>query len=393
MKILIFSKHFYPENFKINLISEKLSIDNYVTVFSSNNALSPKNTKKFSEKKNFKYKGADVFSSSSYIKTNNNSINIFINYLHQVFSTSFTILKKRKIDFDFSITFATSPIFQCIPAIILSKIKKKPCILWVQDLWPEVLIDTGYVKNKLMLTIINFLVKQIYFSCDHIFVQSKSFKNHLSKVYNLKKIHVLYQPADYDFQKYRDFYNKGKYIITYAGNFGTAQEFDTLFEALIQNMINNNIFFQLIGSGKLFDNLKTKLNKSKIKNISLYSQKSKFEIGEYLSKSNAFFVSLKDGEALNKTLPGKLQTYICYGKPIIAVSNGALSNFIKSNKIGFSSSPNDVINLAKNINSSYLMSASDKKKIYNNSKIVYSKYFDVTKITNKILDVGKKIKC
>ena len=52
---------------------------------------------------------------------------------------------------DVVLTFATSPLFQSIPAIYFAKMKKIPSVLWVQDLWPEVLEDTGYIKNKFSL--------------------------------------------------------------------------------------------------------------------------------------------------------------------------------------------------------------------------------------------------
>ena len=64
----------------------------------------------------------------------------------------------------------------------MSKLKKIPSVVWVQDLWPEVLEDTGYIKNKFILKLIDKFVKFIYLKSDTIIAQSDSFKIHLKKI-------------------------------------------------------------------------------------------------------------------------------------------------------------------------------------------------------------------
>lgn len=127
MNIIIFSKHFYPENFKINLISQELSKNHHVTVFTGNNADSKINKSSFSLSKKFKYKGINVFALSTYIKKNINFKNIFLDYFFYIYNVSKNILLNyRSLKCDVIFTFATSPIFQTIPAIILAKLKKNP---------------------------------------------------------------------------------------------------------------------------------------------------------------------------------------------------------------------------------------------------------------------------
>ena len=162
---------------------------------------------------------------------------------------------KKKVDT--ILTFATSPIFQALPAIYLAKLKKKKHILWVQDLWPEVLEDTGYMKNKLFLSFINYFVSKIYKNSDIILSQSESFEKHLKKKYSLKnKVYTLHQPSDYNFQKY-DNKSKKNFFITYAGNFGKSQDFKTILNAFKSEKIEKNIYLNLIGFGKEFKKIQT----------------------------------------------------------------------------------------------------------------------------------------
>lgn len=238
---------------------------------------------------------------------------------------------------------------------------------------------------------INLFVKKIYSFSDYIFVQSHSFKSHLEKKYLLKNIKVLHQPADYEFQKYSKTNNKKKFIITYAGNFGFAQEFDTIIEASKSIHLNKNIKIQLIGSGKMFKYIDDKILFNKIHNIKILKNKSKNQIKKYLTNSDAFLLTLKNGLSLNKTIPGKFQTYISFGKPIIAISSGYISNYIKNNKIGYCSKPNDINSLISNLNRVSSLKLNEKKFIYNNCKDLYFIYFDIKKISNTINNFINKL--
>jgi len=46
------------------------------------------------------------------------------------------------------LVFAPSPITQAVPAILLKWLEKAHRVLWIQDLWPESLAATGFVKNR-----------------------------------------------------------------------------------------------------------------------------------------------------------------------------------------------------------------------------------------------------
>ena len=388
MNIIIFSKHFYPENFKINNIANYFSKNHNVTIITGNNTYTDKK-KYFSSFKKFKYKNVTVYSFPTFIKKKNNFINIFFDYFFYCLLLSFNIFKFRHFKCNIILTFGTSPIFQAIPAIFLAKLLKVPSLLWVQDLWPEVLVDTGYIRNKLILIIINFFVKKIYLYTDVVLAQSKSFQSHLIKNYNLKHLSVVHQPADFLFQQYNLKQNK-YFIFTYAGNFGSAQDFETILNTFKSGLISQNIRLQLIGSGKQYNYIREFIVKNKLSNIKIIDYMSEIKIHKFLYNSDAFFISLKNGASLNKTLPGKFQTYISFGKPILSVSPGYISKFIDKNKIGLSSLPGDIKKLSLNIDKLSKLNLSEKKIIYQRCKKLYSLYFDIHKVSTQILSIMKK---
>lgn len=381
--ISIFSKHFWPENFKINDVALNLSKNFKINVYTSEpnyNNLKYKSNLKFKNSKNLKITYFKTFR-----KNNNSFMQIFYDYVSYVVNLLFKINFYLDKKTDICLTFATSPIFQAIPAIYYARLKKIPSIIWVQDLWPEVLQDTGYIKNNIILNFIDKIVKIIYKNSDIVLAQSKSFENHLKNKYKLKnKVYTLYQPSDYKFQKYNSI-NKGDYTITYAGNLGKAQDFDTILEAFKSDRLNRGVKLNIIGSGKKFIYLKNKINAYKINSrVNLISYKKKKDLIKILKSSSAFFLSLNKGKSLDKTIPGKFQTYLAFGKPILVCSRGAINNIVIKHKIGFSSKPKNTKKLILNINKLSKMSEIKKKKIYFSSKKLYEEMFDLSKITHNL---------
>jgi glycosyltransferase involved in cell wall biosynthesis len=277
------------------------------------------------------------------------------------------------------LVFGTSPILQALPVICYSKLKKIPLVLWVQDLWPESLIDTNYIKSCLILNFIKSLVRIIYANSSLILVQSAAFIKNIKINFNIKnKILVYYNPAENKFSKFNVNKNKKK-IITYAGNFGNAQDFETIKLCLMDKTLNENILFYFIGSGKKISEFKDFI----LKNDLLYKVKiidyldPKF-LHKYLLKSDAFFLTLKSGFALNLTIPGKFQTYISFGKPIIANCDGVAYELIKKNNLGFVNKPDDYLQLVKNLNKLSNLSIYNNKIIYKNMNHIYNKLFNKT---------------
>ena len=230
-------------------------------------------------------------------------------------------------------------------------------------MWPESLKDTGYVKNRYILFVIKFFVKINYLLSDLLLVQSNNFKNKIKNDFKInKKIITHYNLSELKFQKFKKSNNK-KTIVTYAGNFGNAQDFETLLRVLKFTEIKKNFNFKLIGIGKKFDYLKNYISKNKLnKNIHLYKYIKGEKLNRILFNSDALFLTLNRGEALDNTIPGKFQTYLSFGKPIISNSFGASKNIILNSGIGLSNNPGDYRKLYSNLIKLKKMSLSKKKK-------------------------------
>lgn len=73
----------------------------------------------------------------------------------------------------------------------------------------------------------------------------------------------------------------------------------------------------------------------KLKNINFYGRRPVEDMPQLYNMADAMLITLKDNKFLSYTLPGKIQSYMAAGKPIIGAINGETSRVIKEANCGF----------------------------------------------------------
>lgn len=86
------------------------------------------------------------------------------------------------------------------------------------------------------------------------------------------------------------------------------------------------------GSGFELGNVKKLASELKTDNVIFYGQRPLEEMPKLYKIADVMLVSLEDKPYANMTIPGKVQSYMAVGKPIVGAING--SNYIKNNDIG-----------------------------------------------------------
>ncbi|MCL6419726.1 glycosyltransferase family 4 protein [Aestuariirhabdus haliotis] len=362
MKILIVSQYFWPESFIINDVAIKLVEQGHEIVVATGKPNYPEG-KIFD---GYQAKGTtyelymdriEVVRAPLWPRGNGGATNLFLNYLSFVLSGLIYfpwMLRNKK--FDRILVFSPSPVTQVIPAIILKWIKRAPLALWVQDLWPESLSATGFIKGKYQLKAVEVMVKILYAGCDLLLVQSRAFIDPVSHYADRNKI--IYYPNSIDATKEnsenpipdelaREL--EGHFCIVFAGNLGTAQSLDTVVQAADHLKNDPLLRIVLVGSGSQFDWLKRKKLDLRLDNLILAGRFSMDQMPQIFERSSALLVSLKNDEIFSYTIPSKVQAYLAAGRPIIAALEGEGARVVNDSGAGLTCEPENVTALVSTI--------------------------------------------
>ena len=96
------------------------------------------------------------------------------------------------------------------------------------------------------------------------------------------------------------------------------------------------------------------------------------KVGSLLNMADLLLVTLKKNTTFEKTIPGKLQTYMSSGKPILGMISGEANKLINESQCGFACQAEDYRELANLIQKFSNLSNLEKKKMGDNG-IMYVK--------------------
>ena len=346
MRILVVTQYFWPENFRINDLVQALSERGHLISILTGEPNYPSGkffTEYLADKAAFSNFGESPVIRIPIFARKNNRLSLFLNYLSFVISASTVgVWKLRKKSFDIIFVYEPSPITVGIPAAILSKIKKAPLAFWVLDLWPHTLHAVGIVQSKIIINFIGKLVKFIYSQCDLILAQSKSFITHIRQ-YAPTSVPVEYFPnwAESIFENFPSEpaqeinKNPGDFIIMFAGNLGEAQDFPAILNAVELLKSNKNIRWIVLGDGRMREWIKQEIQKRELQErVELLGSFPVKRMPSFFMHADALLVTLKDEPIFAMTIPGKLQSYLASGIPVVGMINGEGRRIINDNEVG-----------------------------------------------------------
>ena len=406
MKILIVSQYFWPENFRINDLTLNLKKQGYdVKVLTGEPNYPDGNIyKEYLKNKKFydRFKNIKIYRVPIIKRGKGKRFNIFSNYLSfNITSIILGYFKFNNEKFDYIFTFGTSPITSALTSVFLAKLTGAKHVLWMLDLWPEVVFELKIIKNRIYKDILKRIIDLIYKKTDIFLAQSKSFERYLKKKTNKQIIYFPSWPENFKLKKniYSNEISKNdNYLkIIFTGNLGEAQNFNEIFEA-IYKLRDEKIKWIFVGGGRYAEEFKIKIQDFKYNAKIQFIKNQKIQnMYKFFNHADILLLSLKSGKFGAYTIPGKFQTYLKVGKPILCHASGEVKKLVIDNKLGFVSEPGKINLLTKNVENILLLK---KKKLFNkysnlvkkNSKLLIKKYSEKENLKNltKTLVYNKK---
>ncbi len=265
-----------------------------------------------------------------------------------------TVIKGR-----FDVILVTSPpLFVAITGIFASVIKKAPLIFEIRDLWPESAIDTGVLKNSILIGISFIIELLIYKYAKLINALTPAFKKILieKKKVQSEKIIVIPNAADFDLSKNivencnriklrEELGLNGKFVVIYVGAHGVANNLKQLIDAA-EIMDAQDVLFLLVGDGMEKRKLIDEAKRRQVASVRFLETVPKNKVFEYIYASDIGISVLKRADTFKTIYSNKTFDYMACRKPVIMAIDGLSRELVKTAKCGLYAEPENAFEIA-----------------------------------------------
>jgi colanic acid biosynthesis glycosyl transferase WcaI len=359
VRFLFVTQVFWPENFRVNdLAAELVKRGHEVTVLTGvpnypEGAVFPA----FRERpESFaSYAGVEIIRVPIVVR-GTSRIRLVVNYAsYAVSAWLLGAWKLRRRSFDIIFVYQPSPVTVGLPAVLLKKAKRAAVVLWVLDLWPDTLRAVGVVRSPWLLAAVGKLVSFIYDRCDLILAQSRGFIPRIEAYCSARK-RVEYFPSwaealfsgaspqsiPLDIPATPDTLN-----VMFAGNIGEAQDFPTILNAVEIVRSQAKVRWLIVGEGRMSRWLADEVKRRQLEDVVVILGRHPVEaMPAFFKRADALLVSLQDQPIFAMTIPGKLQSYLAAGMPVIAMLNGEGADVVRRAGAGLTCAAGDAKGLA-----------------------------------------------
>lgn len=388
LNLLIVTQYFWPEDFRINeLVSALVARGHKATVLTSipNYPEGVPHPAYAADPPAFAhYAGADVIRVPQVVR-GQGKLRLLVNYLSYAFSATFLgAWKLRGRRFDGVFVFQTSPVTVGIPGGFLAWIKGAPMIMWILDCWPETLKAIGVGAGPVAQAAVGLLVRAIYSSADLLLGQSESFRANVAHYGRAEKfrhfpnwVEAVYQEAPALPSPLVPPAPPGTFTLCYAGNIGEAQDFPSILAAMAQ-LRNAPVRLLVVGDGR--DLARTRAEAEALglsQQLLFLGRHPPGAMPGIFASADALLVALKPDPLFAMTVPGKVQTYLAAGRPILAMLDGEGADVVRRSGAGIAVPAGDSKGLALSVRQLMALSPSARADMGAAGRAFASQHYDL----------------
>jgi glycosyltransferase involved in cell wall biosynthesis len=310
-------------------------------VASDLNYLSGKKTVTDKSDRRQSFDGVEVLRAWTYSALHRSFAWRVVSFLSFMVSSVWTALKVKHVD----LVIGTSPpIFQAVSAWVVSVLKWKPLLLEIRDLWPEFAVDMGVLRNPVLIWLARRLERFLYSRARHILVNSPAYRDYLINL-GIPEAKVSFIANGVDPNMFgtataakptsaagirREYGLERKFIVTYAGAMGMANNLEIVLEAATKLDDVPDVHFLMVGDGKDRPKLETLAAELGVQNVTFTGSRPKSQMGDILNESDVCLAVLRDIPMFRTTYPNKVFDYMAAAKPVVLAIDGVIRQVIEA---------------------------------------------------------------
>lgn len=294
----------------------------------------------------------------TYIARNEGFARRTLDYLSYMVSAFLAALFVRRID---AIVGTSPQFFTACAAYGVSRIRRRPWIFELRDLWPESIRTVGAMKRERLLDALERVERFLYRKATAIVCVTHAFRRNLvARGIDPGKIHVVtngvdsarFSPQPKDAALVEALGLRDCFVAGYVGTHGLAHALGTLLDAaglLAADPAGHDVRFLLIGDGAQRAALKREAERRGLTNLRFLDSVPKAQVARYWSLLDVSLIHLRRSDLFKTVIPSKLFECMAMGLPILHGVEGESAEIVDRHEIGLTFPPEDHRALASRI--------------------------------------------
>ena len=226
----------------------------------------------------------------------------------------------------------------------------------------------------------------IYQRCDRILAQSQAFFPAIERWGGARE-RIRYFPAwaeavfentdspvalAPELAPYREGFN-----VMFAGNMGEAQDFPAILDAAESLRDRTDIRWLIVGDGRMTDWVRQEIARRELSDrVILLGRHPLERMPSFFAGADALLVSLRAEPIFAMTIPGKVQTYLAAGKPILGMLDGEGARVIQEAGAGLVCPAGRGVELARCVEQLVTMNVAERLQMGSNGQAYGQREFD-----------------
>lgn len=377
MKILVVCQHYWPEPYPLADTCEELvrrghsvhvvtGVPNYPMGYIYEDYKDGKNRTQ-------EHNGVRITRTFTIGRRQNVLFRLLNYFSYAISSTAYILCLKE--EYDVVYTNQTSPVMMVSAAVSYAKKWKKKSVLYCMDLWPASLAAGGIGQDSPIYKVFGAISGWLYRKADRILITSQMFRDYFMGEFGIDMDKIAYHPqyADSRFDVLPQREEDGTVNLMFAGNIGAAQSIPTILNAAKQLTDHPELRWHIVGDGSELDNSKKLASQLGLDNVIFHGRKPLEDMPKYYAMADAMLLTLTADPFISMTLPGKAQTYMAVGKPIVAAADGEIPAVLRESKCGFWAKAEDAEGLANAVRK--FLDCEDRAQLGRNAREYYLNHF------------------
>lgn len=253
---------------------------------------------------------------------------------------------------DVAVVYGSSPhLLAALAAWGVAALKRRPFVMEVRDLWPQVLVDMGQLsESSLLFRALRRLETFLYARAKAVIVMAEGSVDALAALGVPRElIHYIPNAADpEDFEPtasreaLRARYGFERFTAIYTGAHGPANGLDLLLDAAAE-VADLPIDIIMVGGGVLKDSLVARARTEGLSNVRFLDPVPKEEIPDLLAAADLGLHVLADVELFRTAVsPNKVFDYMAAGLPVLTNSPGVVGDLVGRAGCGLAAQPREM---------------------------------------------------